>query len=560
MIQDIKLWAFLAGLGLFLLGMFMLEQGLRGLGSSAMKRFLRDQTSSPLRGVLTGTLVTAFLQSSSLVGLIILAFVGAGMLELRNAFGIIIGSNLGTTFTGWVVALIGFKLNLVDYAQPLLATGAFCTVFLTRDTRPYFYGNLLLGLGLLLMGLSEMTGGFASLTEAVDVSFFHGHNLFFYFFAGAIFTAIIQSSSAAMMIVLSALHAEVFSLQEAAPIIIGADLGTTSTVLLGALKATTEKKRVAMSHLFYNLITSSLALLLVPAYLYFITIVLGMTDPLLSVVAFHSLFNIVGITVFMPFIDRFIQFLAWLIPDSKKTDGSMCLYIRRVSVDVAEAATEAVRKELSALIFHAIKLNLHCFKVKQHHVYPQDFTYSDDVHLDFEHDYALLKRSAGEVLGYTYMVQSKTNDEKSLNKLTQLNHAVRNVSYAAKFIKDIRHNLMDFRHSSSTTVNALQNGFKNEVELMYRKLILLLINNNPELTNEKFIELKTYLRQGYEKFIQEIYSGSGQDVIDDMETSSLLNVNRAFYLSCSALLESTRILLAIPETTLSSDMPILTEQ
>jgi hypothetical protein len=109
-------------------------------------------------------------------------------------------------------------------------------------------------------------------------------------------------------------------------------------------------------------------------------------------------------------------------------------------------------------------------------------------------------------------------------------------------------------------VNALQNGFKNEVELMYRKLILLLINNNPELTNEKFIELKTYLRQGYEKFIQEIYSGSGQDVIDDMETSSLLNVNRAFYLSCSALLESTRILLAIPETTLSSDMPILTEQ
>lgn len=136
------------------------------------------------------------------------------MLELRSAFGIILGSNPGTTFTDWVVTLIGFKLNLVDYAQPLLATGAFCTVFLTRETRPYFYGNLLSGLGLLLMGLSEMTGGFVSLSETVDISLFQGHNLFFYFITGTIFTAIIESSSAAMMIVLSALNAEVFTLQE----------------------------------------------------------------------------------------------------------------------------------------------------------------------------------------------------------------------------------------------------------------------------------------------------------------------------------------------------------
>ncbi|MEJ2095409.1 MAG: Na/Pi symporter, partial [Gammaproteobacteria bacterium] len=130
MLQQIELWGFLAGLGLFLLGMYFLEQGLRGLGSKAMKKFLREQTRSPIRGVFTGTLVTAFLQSSSLVGLSALAFVGAGIFELRNALGIILGSNLGTTFTGWIVTLIGFKMNLGVFAQPMLAVGALGTVFL----------------------------------------------------------------------------------------------------------------------------------------------------------------------------------------------------------------------------------------------------------------------------------------------------------------------------------------------------------------------------------------------------------------------------------------------
>lgn len=557
MIQDIKFWGFLAGLGMFLLGMYMLEQGLRGLGSKSMKKFLRKQTQSPLRGVVTGTLVTTFLQSSSLVGLIVLAFVGAGMLELRNALGIILGSNLGTTFTGWIVTFIGFKLDLIAYAQPLLAIGALSTVFLIRESHPYFYGNLILGLGLLLMGLSEMTESFAILTETVDVSFFHGHNLFFYFLAGAIFTAIIQSSSAAMMIVLSAMHAGIFNLHEAAPIIIGADLGTTSTVLLGGLKGTKEKKRVALSHFFFNVITDSLALLLMPIILYFITDVLLMTDPLLSVVVFHSLFNVIGISVFLPFVDYFIRFLKWLTPDDEKIVHSICTYIKRVPKNVADAAIEAVRKELMTLLLHAIKLNLHCFKIKKQNIFPKDLEELGSQHLDYEDAYSLLKRAEGEILSYTYKVQGETSDETDLCELTQLNHAVRNTSYATKFIKDIRHNLMDFRHSSSPIVNTLQDNFKIEVTLIYRKLITLLINKNPELLYEHYMELKSYLRQSYDNFMQNIYSKSGENKINEMETSSLLNVNRAFYLSNSALLESARILLSVPEKTIVEDIPVL---
>ena len=154
--ETLDIWRIVASIGLFLLGMHSLEQGLQGLGSKTLKQFLQRYTRSPIRGVLTGTVLTAFLQSSSLVGLILLAFVGAGMLEMRNALGVILGSNLGTTFTGWMLAVLGFKLDLVEYYQPLVAVGAFGTVFLPASQRPYYLGNLLLGLGLLLMGLGTL--------------------------------------------------------------------------------------------------------------------------------------------------------------------------------------------------------------------------------------------------------------------------------------------------------------------------------------------------------------------------------------------------------------------
>ncbi len=558
--QDIKVWGFLAGLGMFLLGMYMLEQGLRGIGSKSMRTFLRNQTKSPIRGVFTGTVVTTFLQSSSLVGLIVLAFVGAGILELRNAIGIIIGSNLGTTFTGWMVTIIGFKLDLISYAQPMLTVGALGTVFLKQNKHPYFYSNMILGLGLLLLGLTEMKDSFALLTETVDVSFFHGHNLFFYFIAGAIFTAVIQSSSVAMLIVLSAMHSGIFTLQEAAPIVIGADLGTTSTVLLGALKGSKEKRRVALSHFFFNVFTDLIALLILPVILYFIINILKMQDPLLSVVMFHSIFNVIGICLFVPFIDHFIRFLNWVLPDDKTETIESCPYVKKVSAQVTDAAIEAVRKELFSMAQQAIKLNIRCFKIKKKNIFPESILESSHKHSNYDDAYAFLKRTEGEILGYTFIVQSNSEDIDDQSELTQLNHAVRNVNYASKFIKDIRHNLINFRHSESTVIKNLYDQYKKEVTHIYRKLFTLFMNTNPELALENYLDLKSYIRQSYEGFIQNIYSTSGEDRIDDMDTSSLLNVNRAFYLSNVALIESARVYLNLEETPDTIEIkPIITK-
>ncbi len=554
--QHIQLWEFFAGLGLFLLGMLMLEQGLRGITSKALKTFLRQQTKSPLRGVVTGTVTTAILQSSSLVGLIVLAFVGAGILKLRNALGVIFGSNLGTTFTGWVVAAIGFKLDLVDFAQPILALGAFGTVFLAKDRRPYFYSNILLGFGLLLMGLGEMKAGFADLADNVDVTIFHGHHPVVYLVAGALFTAVIQSSSATMMIVLTALHADIVSLHAAAAIVIGADLGTTSTVLLGALKGTSAKKRVALSHFLFNLITDVLAFLMLPLLIYFIANIIKLEDVLYSLVTFHSLFNLLGIILFIPFIDHFIRFLEHLISD--KPEESACRFIQKVPVDITDAAIEAVEKDLHELVVEGLLLNLRCFKLNEKGVF-YDQRFDKEYPITYEDQYAHLKRAEGEVIGYTYSIQNIARDESDIRRITELNHAVRNIAYAAKFIKDVRHNLVDFRHSMSRHVNDSHKDFQTGIKSIYRKFEVLIINRNPELALDHLLEVRGLIRSLYEKFIQDIYSVSGEDKIGDEETSSLLNVNRAVYLSNAAMIEAIRVLLHITETETIPGSPAITE-
>lgn len=540
---EISLWGFLAGLGLFLFGMAMLEQGLRGLNSSTMKRVLFEQTRTPLRGLLTGVITTTILQSSSLVGLIILAFVGAGVLQLRNAMAVILGSNLGTTLKGWLVTLIGFKLDMAVLAHPALAIGAMMTVFLRQDSKPWYYGNLALGLGLILAGMGEMTSGFASLSAHIDPAIFHGRSMLTYFTGGILFTALIQSSSATMVIVLGAMHAGLLSLHEAAPIVIGADLGTTSTIMLAALKGTREKRRVALSHFFFNLVTNLLALLMYPLLLGMITSTLRITDPLFALVAFHSIFNVAGIALFMPWLRQFEKFLIWMVPDE---DGVYApgQHIRQVPTGIADAATQAARLELSGMILHAIKLNLHCFKLNPPDVFPRELQAGSEHHL-YEDDYAALKRASGEMLGYTFAVQARSQDQDDIRELTRLNHAVRNTGYAAKFIKDIRHNLVEFRHADAEALQEYQQTLHIWVTDLYRRLLLLIANRNPELAEDHFETLKADLRNRYEGLQQTVYRASGENQLDDETTATLLNVIRAIYLSTSALLEAVAVLLHI---------------
>jgi phosphate:Na+ symporter len=172
MLQRFDIWLFLAGLGIFLFGLHYIEQALKKLAGRSFKKFLREQTHNPLKGVFGGAGITAILQSSSVVSLMVMAFVGAGILTMRSALGIIFGSNLGTTFTGWIVALIGFKFDIEGFALPMVAIGGLTVILFANRDQLYNFGRFVFGFGLLFIGLNWMKGSIEELATTFDVTVF----------------------------------------------------------------------------------------------------------------------------------------------------------------------------------------------------------------------------------------------------------------------------------------------------------------------------------------------------------------------------------------------------
>ncbi|MCC2618136.1 Na/Pi symporter [Aestuariibacter halophilus] len=293
---------FFAGIGIFLIAMQTLEQALQRLSGKGMRNLLQRTTHSPVGSVLSGGFSTAILQSSSMVGLMVLAMVGSGLLPLYNAIGMMLGANLGTTMTGWLVTILGFKLSLSVASIPLMGLGGLVMVSNTGHGRRKAAGQLAFALGLLLFGLDVMKDSVAVLSERFDPGMFADAPLWLLLVIGCVFAAIIQSSSATMLITLNALSHDVISLPMAAAIIVGADLGTTSTLLLGGMTGTANKKRVAMAHLVFNVFTAVLAYALLLPFLPDLLAWFGMSDPLYSLVFFHSLFNLIGVLVMMPLL------------------------------------------------------------------------------------------------------------------------------------------------------------------------------------------------------------------------------------------------------------------
>ncbi|EIM78100.1 putative Na+/Phosphate-cotransporter [Nitritalea halalkaliphila LW7] len=186
---DFEFWKFAAGLGIFLFGMHQLEAGLKGLTGRSFQRLLQRATNKPWKGISVGTIVTAILQSSSLVNLLVLAFLGGGVMSLKNSLSVVLGANLGTTFTAWIVATLGFKVNVADLAFPWLTIGILSALFLTKRPLLKSIGGFLMGFGLIFLGLDYMKVTMEDYAAYLDISSLEGFGLWAFLLAGLIVTA-----------------------------------------------------------------------------------------------------------------------------------------------------------------------------------------------------------------------------------------------------------------------------------------------------------------------------------------------------------------------------------
>ena len=540
MFADFDAWRLLAGLGLFLFGMYQLELALKALAGRPFKQFLRKHTSHPVKGILSGAFATAVLQSSSVVSLIVLAFVGTGIISLASAIGIVFGSNLGTTATGWIVATIGFKLDIEALALPLVAIGGFGVVWAKAGTRRAGFSHLVVGLGLMLMGLEFMKSGSMSATNLFDPAALSVYPAVVFLAVGFLLTAIIQSSSATIMITLSALYAGVIPLTSAAAVAIGADLGTTITALLGALAGSVAKKRVAAAIILFNVVTDAIAFAFLKPILQFITDVIGLTDPLYALVAFHSVFNLMGLLLFMPWI----PFLSRQL-DKRFGEHNVSLlrYIRESDAGVPEAAIANMGRETFRLIDQAAALNQISFGLQPKHSFYESEKDRLDVaafrtETSYDASYAEIKQLEGELLSFAIKMQSERLDAEESSRLGQIIPSIRNAVHSAKSIKDTHHDLHIFRQSVNDRFNAFYGKFRTSVERFYFSLNGLKNASTPSHAFELLVDLKSFSESLHAAMHAEIYKEIGDGLLEEKQISTLLNVNRELYLSNQSLLEA----------------------
>lgn len=351
----------IGSLGLFLYGMKIMSEGLQKFAGDSLRRILTAMTTNRVTGVLTGVLITALIQSSSATTVMVVSFVNAGLLTLTQSIGVIMGANIGTTVTAWLISALGFKVDIAAFSLPLLAFGI-PLLFSGKSSRKSV-GEFIFGFSFLFMGLQALKANapdlganpemLAFVQNYADMGFF---SIILFLFIGAILTMIVQASAATMAITLIMCANGWIDYQLGVALVLGENIGTTITANLAALTGNTQARRAALAHLVFNIFGVIWVLILfypfTNAVSWFVTNVMRISDPSVAVsfklAAFHTAFNISNTFVMIWFVGLIEKTVCFLIKGKKDEDEEYRLrYITGGMLSTAELSILQARKEIT---------------------------------------------------------------------------------------------------------------------------------------------------------------------------------------------------------------------
>ena len=332
------LFSVAGGVGLFLYGIKLLSEALQFIAGDRMRHLIGTLTKTPLRGVFIGILVTVLIQSSTGTTVMTVSFVNAGLLTLKQAIGIIMGANIGTTVTAQIIAF-----DIGSFALPIVAIGVALNLF-SRQKRLGYLGSGLLGLGLLFMGMQVMEGATPLLAGHKDLLLTLSRNPVLGVLAGMILTILIQSSAATIGLTMALASQGLLTLDAAIPIILGDNLGTTLTAVVSAIGTSRPAKQAAAAHVLFNLLGIVLFLLCFP--LYKALILQSASDVGRQIANAHTIFNILNTVIFLPFVPLFARLIERIVPAGAGTQVETLYLDPRLIGASSSAATEAVKDEL----------------------------------------------------------------------------------------------------------------------------------------------------------------------------------------------------------------------
>jgi len=539
-----------AGLALFLFGMQCLVQGLKALAGGALEQLLSHSTSTPLKGLLFGTLATSVLQSSTLVCLLTIAFLSTGLITLAGGIAVIFGANLGATTGIWLLALAGQKLSLSPLALPMLVFGVLATY---TGERGKAVGHMVLGIGFIFLGIDQIKDGFSSLGDGFDLTAYQADGILgilLFIGLGTLITIVLQSSHATMILAMAAMAGGQLGMDQSLAVAIGSKVGTSlSTALVGMLGTNRSGQRLALAHVSYACVAALAAFILFEPYKLLViwaSELLGMDDnPLLQLALFYTLFTAVGIGLFWAWQQRFARFLTRIWPDEEEPKVlitevesspqvvplTRARYLVDSALGSADSAASAVAQELQ----HLERLGL---EVICHALYlPVDQLYAPQVDeellnerpdlngLDADGLYQRhIKGVHADLLSFMSRVEVPLDEAHQGFWMSSQVAALQLVD-AVKDAKHLQKNLG--RHLSQQEDSAMRRAY---VELRRHLLHALREVNDlnrsslPEdMWNERLRRFDDEAAAFDARFRQRLFAGVRAGELDGLQTSSLMN-------------------------------------
>ncbi|MBJ2173992.1 Na/Pi cotransporter family protein [Aureibaculum sp. A20] len=527
-----------AGVAILLFGMIMLEEGFKVFTKGPLQQILKKTTDKLYKSITTGAVLTTLIQSSSLVSVITISFISAGLISLSSGIGLIFGANIGSTTTAWLVAGFGLKIKISALAMPMLIFGLIFSLQKVNTLKGI--GNVLIGLGFFFLGIFFMKEGFDVFSNDIDltkyaVSGFLG--LILYTGIGIIITVLLQSSAASLVLVLTALAAGQIEYENALALAIGANVGTTITAILGSISSNIAGKRLAIAHLIFNVITATLAL----AFIYplgnlvnYLANAFGIsaTDYTLKLALFHTIFNVVGVLIMIPFIKKLEQFLVKYIEDKPNSDAARPHYLNEAVLAFPASVITALTDESKDLYKNAIfeivahGINIHREDIKSNEK-PKNIIKNSTKDLDIAIDevyHAKVKYIYGEIIRYAATAQSKLKLTESQNTtISEIKIANRKMVEIIKDVRELNRNV-----NMSSTLN---NKYLIKEYNLYRKKVLKVLRviyrfrkgDDTKNYSKKMNKLKTAAKQNKAKGNHSIDNLIRKELITPEMASSLFN-------------------------------------
>ncbi len=353
----INIFSLVGSLALFLFGMKTMSEGLEKFAGDRLRSILTAMTKNRVMGVLTGILITALIQSSSATTVMVVSFVNAGLMTLAQSIGVIMGANIGTTVTAWIISAVGFKVNIAAFAIPLLAIGM-PLIFNRKDNRKSI-GEFIFGFSFLFMGLSFLQETATSMNIGDMVANLLAHvpqnsflTIILFVIVGAIVTMIVQASAATMAITLMlfGMNIQGFGFEQAAALAMGQNIGTTITAFMASLTANTQARRAALAHMFFNVFGVVVFLIVFypacHAVSWFVENIMGGGNDLYKLSAFHTAFNIINTLLLIGFVKQIEALVCKVLPMKAQDEDYRLKYISGGLLSTAELSIMEAQKEI----------------------------------------------------------------------------------------------------------------------------------------------------------------------------------------------------------------------